>query len=291
MAPLLIAAIGLAAPFASAQTSGAASLGLAGKEFGNGKSISVESTGAISPWQGYNYKVEGVCKGTGALATLIPSGTNLNNLLNSLKPGSSKILSGYLENPTGELPVESLLNRTINATREIPGLGTVNFVFNMKGAILASGKITFDISKVSIKTATGAKVDGTILMQQGSKVSVTAAPQHRFFNKGQNVKENTEQGTVTVKIQRFGNTDIGSSVLYTVTDGSAVAGRDYSFTFPKSAKLTFKPGEKEKNLTFTVINNTAKDATRKFQVVLTTPSKGSLVGSPSVHTVGIVSED
>ena len=81
------------------------------------------------------------------------------------------------------------------------------------------------------------------------------------------------------------------TVNYATADGTAKAGEDYTAT---SGTLTFAPGETEKTVSVTIIDDEVEDSGETFALVLSEPSGGSLGDTEATGTIrnteGSVSE-
>jgi uncharacterized delta-60 repeat protein len=90
-------------------------------------------------------------------------------------------------------------------------------------------------------------------------------------------------GTVTVPVERLGGTNNSFSVHYYTTNGTAVAGTNY---LANSGVLNFAPAQTFAGITLTLLNN-ADVTNLQFGLVLTGPSVGVPLGSPSNSVVVI----
>jgi hypothetical protein len=99
------------------------------------------------------------------------------------------------------------------------------------------------------------------------------------------VSENA--GNAIVNVRRNGNTNGSSSVQCQTSDGTAIAGSNYTAT---SGVLTFGVGETNKNITIPIIDDTFLNGDKIFTVTLSSPS-GATLSSPSTATVTIVESD
>jgi len=88
-------------------------------------------------------------------------------------------------------------------------------------------------------------------------------------------------GTATVPVVRLGNTNNAFSVHYYTTNGTALAGVNY---VTNSGVLTFASGQTFAGITLT-LTNSADVTNVQFGIVLTGPSAGVPLGSPSNSVV------
>lgn len=150
-------------------------IGFAGTQFANGKSISKTSAPwNINPSSTYYYTIDGRVAGKGTLADVIPNGTKLADLLNSVKPGSSQYLKGTLNNPSGTLPA-TVLNKNIKGSRTIPGVGKVTGSLTLIIQIDAAGEVTFTVQNMKLSGPAGV-IPGSIRFGKGTKVRVSTTP-------------------------------------------------------------------------------------------------------------------
>ena len=95
-------------------------------------------------------------------------------------------------------------------------------------------------------------------------------------------------GIVTITVSRNDGTTGDVTVDYATTDGTATAGADYATAM---GTLAFADGETAKSIDITVIDNPDVNETRDFDVALSNPTGGAVLGTPSVTTVSILNED
>jgi hypothetical protein len=99
------------------------------------------------------------------------------------------------------------------------------------------------------------------------------------------VSENA--GNAIVNVRRNGNTNGSSSVFCQTSDGTAIAGTNYTAT---SGVLTFGVGETSKNITIPIIDDNFFNGDKTFTVALSNPS-GATLSSPTTATGTIVESD
>src|SRR5439155_21500377 len=97
-----------------------------------------------------------------------------------------------------------------------------------------------------------------------------------------NVMEGAPQVDVTVLRQD----DLGAaaSVDYATADGTAKAGNDYQAV---SGTLTFAAGQTGQTVSIALLNDSLKETTENFRVLLSSPSAGTSLGAQSALTVYI----
>ncbi|MEM9478190.1 MAG: Calx-beta domain-containing protein [Verrucomicrobiota bacterium] len=103
-----------------------------------------------------------------------------------------------------------------------------------------------------------------------------------------NYSVNETGGNVDITVERGGDGSETTTIEVSTTDGSAVAGVDYSST---SVTLNFDPNETTETVEIPIINNTEFRGDRTFTVNLSNPSNGTAIGIPGSATVTISEDD
>jgi hypothetical protein len=93
-------------------------------------------------------------------------------------------------------------------------------------------------------------------------------------------------GSVVVTVVRSGSTNETVSVSYQTTSGSATSGSDF---IPNSGTLTFAPTETEKTIPILIAADGVIEGVESFQLSLSNPTNGAVLGAISTHTVNILS--
>ncbi|ARO23016.1 hypothetical protein CO659_21070 [Rhizobium sp. S9] len=91
----------------------------------------------------------------------------------------------------------------------------------------------------------------------------------------------------TITVQRSGNIDATASVAYATSNGSAIAGSDYTAT---TGVLTFAAGQAIQTISIPLLNNTTAESNESFTVNLSNPT-GAVLGSQATATVNILDDD
>jgi cell division septation protein DedD len=107
----------------------------------------------------------------------------------------------------------------------------------------------------------------------------------QFSAAGFNVSEGERKVVVTVS--RTGSLSEAAGVRYATADGSALERTDYTATL---GELTFAPNEASKSITIFITDDVFAEQPEAFTVALFDP-QGAALGSPSVATVNIDSDD
>src|SRR4029079_8391877 len=90
-------------------------------------------------------------------------------------------------------------------------------------------------------------------------------------------------GTSLITVTRTGDTTGTATVQYATSDGSGVAGQDYTAT---SGSLTFNPTETSKTFTIPILNNLASQGDKTVNMTLSQPS-GIALGTQSTAVLTI----
>lgn len=96
--------------------------------------------------------------------------------------------------------------------------------------------------------------------------------------------------TAAVTVTRTGNSDAQATVNYATTNGTAVAGEDYTAA---TGTLTFSPGENVKTFTIPVTDDDVVEPTETINVALSgvAPADGASLGAPNATVVGLFDND
>src|SRR5688572_30515648 len=91
-------------------------------------------------------------------------------------------------------------------------------------------------------------------------------------------------GTLTLTVQRTGGTVGNLTVDYSTTDGTAIAGQDYTSA---SGTLNFTAGETSKTIQIPIIDDTTTETNESFTVALRNNTSPETVGAPSTVFVTV----
>lgn len=254
--------------------------------FGPQTNISVNSGNwRINPSTIYNYEIQGAVKGKkGGLLKLIPASIPLDTLLNSIEPGKASLLIGSVENPDGALPF-TILNRKISGKANIPKKGELAISFILEISIDGQGKTLVKASKAKVKL-NGKKVRGELAFAKGTQIKITTAPLVQMKTEAVNVLETA--GSVTIEVRRIGYQKTAASVQYTTTDVTAIAGSHYTTT---SGIINFAAGETTQFIEIPILPDDVPNGFREFDVTLSEPSEGAVLGEKTFTRVGIKDDD
>ncbi len=114
------------------------------------------------------------------------------------------------------------------------------------------------------------------------ELSDAVVPKVEFSNASCNVSEGV--GNAVLSISRTGDITKAVTVDYSTIDGTAKKSIDYTET---SGTLTFGVNETSKTITIPIIDNTTYNGDRTFQVVLSNPFGGAVIGVNGTNTVTI----
>jgi virginiamycin B lyase len=165
-----------------------------------------------------------------------------------------------------------------------------NHIANRIGRITADGTVSeyavpsYDHGEEGITTGT----DGNIWFTEngtgnvGQVDLVDFEPRLTFAASSYSVNENA--GTLTVTVQRGGDTSGTVSVHFATGDGTALAGVDYT---ARSGTLTFGPGVTSQGFTVPILNPGHTSGSATFNVTLSAPAGGAALGTPGTAVVTI----
>jgi hypothetical protein len=99
---------------------------------------------------------------------------------------------------------------------------------------------------------------------------------------------NESQGTATITVTRTGGSNVPVTVHYATSDGSAVAGNDYTAT---SGTLSFGVGETQKTFTVPILDDQLVEGNETINLALSAPTDGATLGSRTTATLTIIDND
>ena len=95
-------------------------------------------------------------------------------------------------------------------------------------------------------------------------------------------------GTISLSVQRANDSTQAVNVEYATADGTATAGVNYTST---NGTLTFAPGETNQFIFVPILNDGLVGKTTKFQVSLSHPTGGAVLGARAIANVSIQEGD
>jgi hypothetical protein len=106
----------------------------------------------------------------------------------------------------------------------------------------------------------------------------------RFNPTTYSAKETPGNSTVTLSVvaTRLGDPNTTIFANYTTSNGSAMAGQDYTAA---SGTIVFSPGETQKFITVTILDDALIENAENFFVTLTNATNASITGSPATVTI------
>jgi VCBS repeat-containing protein len=91
-------------------------------------------------------------------------------------------------------------------------------------------------------------------------------------------------GTITITVTRTGGDAAGVTVQYATSNGTAIAGSDYTTT---SGTLTFAAGETSKTFTIPILVDAVLEQNETLNLTLSSPGGGGTLGTPATATLSI----
>jgi hypothetical protein len=99
-----------------------------------------------------------------------------------------------------------------------------------------------------------------------------------------NYSASEEGGSASITVTRTGGSSGLVGALYTTSDGTAVAGTDYTAT---SGVLLFQNGETSKTFAVPILNDGRADGSETVNLTLSNPVVGSTIGTPATAVLTI----
>ncbi|HUQ34402.1 MAG TPA: lamin tail domain-containing protein, partial [Pyrinomonadaceae bacterium] len=99
---------------------------------------------------------------------------------------------------------------------------------------------------------------------------------------------NENGGSVTITVTRTGGSDGAVSINYATSNGSATSGSDYTAT---SGTLSYANSETSKTFSVPVIDDTTYEGNETVNLLLSSPTGGATLGSPSSAVLTIIEND
>jgi uncharacterized repeat protein (TIGR01451 family) len=168
-----------------------------------------------------------------------------------------------------------------------PTSGTLSFGFGNASAtitipihqdLVAEGNETFQVQLGNVR--------GGATLGTPSVVTVTIVDDESAFQFDTATFTTAETGSAVVKVVRSGLLTAPATVAYATSDGTAVAGRDYT---PVSGVLTFPANTPSKTFTVPILSNTQLDGNRSVVLTLSAPTGGAQLGT--LRTASLVIRD
>lgn len=119
----------------------------------------------------------------------------------------------------------------------------------------------------------------TVISEDGPSIIEFALPASSAMENG---------GVTQISVIRGGNSSTTASVVFSTDDASAVAGTHY---IANSGTIVFGPGETQKDIPLTILDNSRPDTAKSFLVRLSSSDGQTQLGSNSSHVVNIVNDD
>src|SRR5439155_4485255 len=95
-------------------------------------------------------------------------------------------------------------------------------------------------------------------------------------------------GSATIPVNRTGNSAGAVSVDFSISDGTALRGLDYT---AQNGTLTFGPGETDKTITVTVLDDNLTEGNETVLLGLSNPTGGVGLGGQTHAVLTIVDDD
>lgn len=118
--------------------------------------------------------------------------------------------------------------------------------------------------------------------------SAQPTPGQIRFSATSDFRAGEDAGSATIVVTLSGGLNTTATVDYATSDGSAIAGSDYT---PVSGRLTFNPGETSKSFTVPITDDANDEADETINLTLSNPTGGATVGAPQTLPLTITDND
>lgn len=202
--------------------------------------------------------------------------------------GTSTLIQGSLNStPSTNFNIDFYANTECDSSAYGEGvtyIGTTSVTTDANGNAVFSASFPLPISNQFI-TSTATDAAGNT-SEFSSCFMSGATGRLQFSSSSYAVNENGGAATVTV------NRTLGSTgtvtIDYATSNGTATAGADYAAT---SGTLTFANGETSKTFTIPILEDALNEASETFNINLSNPTGGAMLGTPSASIVTISDND
>ena len=127
-----------------------------------------------------------------------------------------------------------------------------------------------------------------IYLLQSALVSASASIPTGLQLSASNFNGSESNSSISATISRTGDLSIASSVSYATSDGTAIAGADYTAT---SGTLAFAAGESSKTISVPLINDNIFEGSETFNLTISSPTVNTVLSYPSLATMTIFDND
>ncbi len=158
----------------------------------------------------------------------------------------------------------------------------------------AGGDASFSVPLPAFSTAVTGYITATATSPNGSTSEFSKAVEVTTQDPGEIQWSSPEasisesDGVLNLLIQRACGSTGEASVTVSTSDGTAVAGSDYTAV---SQAVTFAAGETEKTVALTILNDSSVESAETLTVTLSNPTSGAELGSNAQVVVTITDED
>lgn len=210
---------------------------------------------------------------------------------------------GVLFGPDGNLYVSDLDNNTVLRYNGTSGAFIDVFVSAGSGGLMAAFGMLFRSdgnlyvasndtdSVLRYNSTTGAFIDAFIPSGSGGMngplyLAVFPAGDLQFSMANYTVNE--ADGSATIELTRTNGANGEVSVQFATSDGTAVAGTDYTAV---SETLTFAAGETSQTVSIPILQNTADTANKTVNLTLSNATNDAVLGDPDTAILTIEDDD
>ncbi|HEX8310451.1 MAG TPA: Calx-beta domain-containing protein, partial [Chthoniobacteraceae bacterium] len=170
-----------------------------------------------------------------------------------------------------------------------PVNGTLSFAANETSKTITvpiANDFTIEPDESFTVTLSGSS-GGAVIAAATATVTIVDEDQSLQFSRPQFLVSEGA-GVATLTVTRLGLAEGEVSVSYETTDGTALAGQDYTAS---SGLLTFADGERSRTIALAILNDDIVEERKSFSVSLSGPTAGATLGALTTAQVQIVDDD
>ncbi|MDQ4122259.1 MAG: carboxypeptidase regulatory-like domain-containing protein [Acidobacteriota bacterium] len=260
---------------------------------GSGVSINSSSSGGNTVRQNSIYSNQGLGINLGVFGVtpndLNDADAGANNLQNFpvLQSATSSRLAGSLNSASDQ---DYVIDFYRVDSCDVSGHGQGRYFLTSFNVTTVGNNADFNIAFSGLTagqfvTATATDANGNTSEFSQCRL-VSDSGDFQLSSANYNVTENG--GFAIVTVNRIGSANDTITVDYATSNGTAIAGQDYT---PASGTLTFLNGETTKTFSVSVTNETKYEPEETFNVSLSNPTGGALLLSPSSAVISISDND
>lgn len=252
--------------------------------------VGVQADGKVVIGGGFT-TINGVARNR--IAQLNSNGTVDTNFLNGLTGADSSVSASVVQ-ADGKIIIGGFFTTINGVSRNriarLNNDGTLDtgFLNGQSGADSSVFALALQTDGKVLLGGTFGSINGTARPGLARLLAFPAAMSGtlQFSTTGYSVNENA--GTALITVTRTGGSEGAVMVNYATSDGTAIAGNDYTSA---SGTLTFLEGETSKTFTVPITDDPTQEGLETVNLTLSAPMGGATLGTPSSVVLTIVDND